>query len=330
MGDSTNPRLPEDNPTLAPLRAWVQQHDLPQARWGVAYSGGADSLALLHAAAQLLPSRVVALHVNHGMQQAALEFEEFAQLSTLGLSVPLVLQRLQVRPRKGQSPEAAAREARYAALAEMAQAEGLEGVWLAHHADDQLESILLALSRGAGLPGLSGMARVFVRHGVTFHRPMLDVSSQAVRSWLREAGLAHVHDPSNDDLRYTRNQIRHLMAPILDEHFPFMAATAARSARHLVQAQAILEEVADADLQAAGWPTPLIEPLQCLSEHRLANVLRRWLTRTHVLATPSESQLQALMRQVRACQTRGHQIRLKVGQGWVVRHEQGLQWLPDL
>ncbi|MEY3953645.1 MAG: putative tRNA(Ile)-lysidine synthetase [Pseudomonadota bacterium] len=330
MDDSTSPRLPEDNPVWAPLRAWALQHDQSNCRWGVAYSGGADSVALLHAAAQQLPGRVVALHVNHGMQQAALEFEEFAQLSTLGLSVPLVLRRLQVQPRKGQSPEAAAREARYRALADMAQAEGLAGVWLAHHADDQLESILLALSRGAGLPGLSGMAREFVRHGVVFHRPMLDVSSQAVRSWLREAGLSHVHDPSNDDLRYTRNQIRHLMAPVLDEHFPFMAATAARSARHLAQAQAILEEVADADLQAAGWPCPLLEPLQSLSDHRLANVLRRWLTRTHVLATPSESQLLALMRQVRACQTRGHQIRLKVGQGLVVRHEQGLQWLPDL
>lgn len=315
-------------PLLAPFLQWAQAHDDKKARFGVAYSAGADSQALLHIAAYVMPSRVVALHVNHGMQVAAKEFEAFSHISAKALAVDLHVAHLHVKPLAGQSPEAAAREQRYQALASMAKEQGLQGVLLAHHADDQLESLLLALSRGAGLPGLSAMGPSFIKHEVAFFRPILSLSGALIRQHLANANIAYVHDPSNDDCRYTRNHIRHHVVPVLYQAFPSMAATASRSARHLAQAQLILQEVADSDLQQCGGALqPELRLLQALSPARLANALRRWLSGLEAQATPSEAQLQALVVQVQACQTRGHHIDLKVGNGKVIRQGARLHWV---
>ena len=163
MAASPTPRprraSPGDNPALAPLRG-----STPPLPLAVAFSGGADSTALLFAAARTWPGQVHAIHVHHGLQAAADDFARHCQEVCETLDVPLHLVRVDARHESGESPEDAARKARYSALAQSAASLGMKSVLLAQHADDQVETLLLALSRGAGLPGLAAMPRRFERH----------------------------------------------------------------------------------------------------------------------------------------------------------------------
>ncbi|CAN7392873.1 tRNA lysidine(34) synthetase TilS [Variovorax sp. LjRoot290] len=308
-----------ENPAAPALASWVAPLPL-----GIAYSGGADSTALLHAAAQRWPGQIQALHVHHGLQQAADDFEDHCAATCSALGVPLHVGRVDARHAPGESPEDAARRARYATLAALAQAHGLRHVALAQHADDQVETMLIALSRGAGLDGLAGMPRQIERHGVDFHRPLLDVHASALREWIAASGVAHIDDPSNADLRYTRNRIRLQVLPALAAALPQFHETFARSARNAAKASGLLTEVAAGDIAAAGSP-PALAALRALPRERLANALRHWLKRDHG-AVPSEAQLEQLLDQIEACSTRGHRIRLKVADGYVLREGESLRW----
>ena len=283
---------------------------------GVAYSGGADSTVLLLAAAQRWPGQVQALHVHHGLQAAADDFVRVCQSVCVQFSVPLTVLAVDARHASGESPEDAARRSRYGALAVTAMGQGLRAVLLGQHADDQVETLLLALSRGAGLPGLSAMPAQFERGGVVFYRPLLQIPAASLRQWLVQQPVSFVDDPSNTDERYTRNRIRARLLPALAQTFPQFRTTFARSARHAAQAQALLVEVAEQDLLALG-SAPQIKALQKLSQPRQANVLRHWLLQQQ--ATPSAAQLDQLLHQVAACTTRGHQIHLKIAAGHVRR-----------
>ncbi len=308
------------NPTLAALDQFS-----PVLPLGVAYSGGADSTALLYAAAQLWPGQVSAIHVHHGLQAAADGFVRVCEETCTRLGVPLHVVHADARHAEGQSPEDAARLARYAALAQAATSLGLQAVLLGQHADDQVETLLLALSRGAGLPGLSAMAARFERGGMVFHRPLLQVPAAALRQWLVQSGHPFVDDPTNTDERFTRNRIRARLLPALQGSFPQFRETFARSARHAAQAQALLVELAQEDLALVGVP-PVIKVLQNLSRARQANVLRHWLFSAHQ-AGPSTAQLEQLLGQIEACTTRGHSIELKVAAGQVRRDEDVLRYL---
>lgn len=299
------------------------QPGLPLA---VAYSGGADSTALLLACAERWPGQVSAIHVHHGLQAAADAFEQHCRDFCARLGVPLIVRRVDARHAPGQSPEEAARSARYEALRQGARAAEppLQHIALAQHADDQVETLLLALSRGAGLPGLSAMPAQWERDGIRYYRPMLEVSGADVRDWLRGRGVAWIEDPTNADEQYTRNRIRARLLPAIEAAFPRFRDTFARSAAHAAQAQGLLNELAAADLRQTGEP-PRLDALQALSRARQANVLRFWLRSCHATA-PSAAQLEELLDQVAACTTRGHQIRLKVGGGFVERQGQALAW----
>ena len=301
------------------------QPDLPLA---VAYSGGADSTALLLACTEKWPGQVHAIHIHHGLQAAADEFESTCQAFCAQWNIPLIVKHVHARAAGGQSPEDAARRARYMAFETLAL-DGIAGVAInniaiAQHADDQVETVLLAMSRGSGLPGLSGMAPRWVRRGLTFHRPLLSVSAAEIRLWLHARGVGFVEDPTNTDENFTRNRIRARVLPALQATFPHFRDTFTRSAAHIAQAQAILEEVAEQDLAAVGSP-PVIKKLQGLSHHRQANVLRHWLT-VSFDSVPSSAQLEELQHQVACCLTRGHQIRIKVGAGRVERKGSVLHW----
>ena len=305
------PKLIANFPSLDAL-----QHVGPFA---VALSGGADSTALLVACATRWPGKVHAVHVNHGLQAAANGFEAHCVALCERMQVPLVVQRVNAAHAAGESPEDAARQARYRALAETLQSNWgghIRHIVLAQHADDQVETLLLALSRGAGLPGLACMPAVAQRHGVTYHRPWLGVPGVVLRNALQAAGESWVEDPTNADTRYTRNRIRAELLPVIEQAFPSFRQTFARSTSHAAQAQALLQEVAEDDLQQVGNP-PAIKALQQLSEARVSNVLRHWLALEHSQA--SAAQLQALLVQVKACTTRGHHIDIKVGRGFVRR-----------
>lgn len=300
----------------------------PAVPMAVAYSGGADSTALLLACVRKWPGQVTAVHVHHGLQAAGDDFERHCQRVCGALDVPLWVQKVDARHTAGESPEAAARHARYMAfeavvLMYKAQV-AIKTIAIAQHADDQVETLLLALSRGAGLPGLSAMAAQWQRGGLTYCRPLLPVSSADIRVWLQAQGASFIEDPSNVDERFTRNRIRARVLPALQTCFPQFRDTFARSSRHAAQAQALLLEVAVEDLARIGVP-PDIKALQTLSPPRLANLLRHWLLGVHH-ATPTTAQLDELMAQIAACRTRGHQLQLKVGHGVCVRRGKGLDW----
>ncbi|MFD0666326.1 tRNA lysidine(34) synthetase TilS [Ramlibacter sp. MAHUQ-53] len=289
----------------------------PSLPLAVALSGGADSTALLLLAVRAFPGQVRAVHIHHGLQAAADGFQRHCEALCGRLGVPLATVRVQAAHAPGESPEDAARRARYAALARAAREAGAACVWLGHHADDQAETLLLALSRGAGLPGLAAMPRRFEREGLAFERPLLAVPGPQLRRWLQAEGVPWVDDPTNADTAFTRNRIRHELLPALEAAFPQFRETFARSARHAAQAQQLLAQVAADDLQAMGGP-PALASLQRLSRERQANLLRHWLRVAHG-AAPSAAQLEALLDQVAACRTRGHRIHLKVASGFVLR-----------
>ena len=284
---------------------------------GVAYSGGADSTALLLACALRWPGRLHAIHVHHGLQAAADDFVRVCTEVCGAIRVPLHVVHVDAKHECGESPEAAARQSRYDALAKTAINLQLKGVLLGQHADDQVETILLALSRGAGLPGLAAMPASFMRSNMLFYRPLLKTPAAALRHWLVAQQVSFVDDPTNTDERYTRNRIRARILPALADAFPQFRETFARSASHAAQAQQLLNEVAAADLAVVGAP-PTIKLLQAMSVARLANVLRHWLLTRHQ-STPSAAQMDQLILQIGACSTRGHQIHLKIGSGHVRR-----------
>ncbi len=316
------PASTPDNPALAPLRGAAR--DLPLA---VAFSGGADSTALVFAAAAVWPGQVHAIHVHHGLQPAADDFEQICRATCKRLRLPLHVVRVDARNAPGESPEDAARKARYTALAECASSLGMKSVLLAQHADDQVETILLALSRGAGLPGLAAMPAAFERHGMRFERPLLAVSGGALRGWLAGQDILFAEDPTNADAAFTRNRIRRELLPALEQAFPQFRETFARSARHAAQAQELLAALGADDLSAIGDP-PALRELRKLSRRRQANVLRHWLRAAHGTAA-SAAQMEELLDQVEACATRGHDIRIKVAQGRIELCQGALKYCPS-
>lgn len=294
----------------------------------IAFSGGADSTALLAACARRWPGAVVALHVNHGLQAAAPDFERQCEMTCVAVGVPLHTRRVNAKHERGDSPEDAARIARYDAIDELARAAGAKCVALAQHADDQVETLLLALSRGAGFAGVAGMRAAWERGGIEYRRPLLEVAAGEIRAWLRAQGISWIEDPTNADERFTRNRIRARLLPALAEAFPQYRDTFGRSARHFAQAQALLEEVAAEDIARTGTP-PAIEALRSLTRARQANALRHWLKSSH-RATPSAAQLDELLDQLAACATRGHSIHLRVGEGFVRRDGVSLVFTPSV
>lgn len=301
----------------------------PALPLGVALSGGADSTALLVLCARQWPGQVVALHINHGLQAAAIEFQTHCEYICAALKVPLRVKAVAARNAGGQSPEDAARIARYQGLVKLAE-EGvaLPAVAVAQHADDQVETLLLALSRGAGTAGLAAMPAQWERGGLQFHRPLLNVAGADVRAWLEAEQIAFVNDPTNTDQRYTRNRIRAQLLPALQSVFPQFRDTFARSAAHAAQAQDLLDELATQDLAAvlrARDKLPLLAGLQQLARARQANVLRFWL-KSQFDAIPSTVQLRELQDQIAASTTRGHRIHIKVGGGFVERRGSVLAW----
>jgi tRNA(Ile)-lysidine synthase len=252
----------------------------------VAWSGGRDSTALLHAtlkAAAPLGVRVVALHVHHGLNPAADDWVSFCEAqcrrwARRGHDVLLQVERLTGRPARGQSVEAWAREERYRALRRMATGQGTDIVLLAHHRRDQAETLLLQALRGAGVAGLAGMPPRVQRDGLWWCRPWLMHGADEIAAYVRRCRLRHIEDDSNADVRFARNRLRLRVWPALVEAFPDADGALADSAAWARSATACLEELARQDLAAAGDARGLrLAELFALSEVRRSNALRHWL-----------------------------------------------------
>ena len=325
----------------------------PNLPLAIGYSGGADSTALLLACAQKWPGQVSAIHIHHGLQAAADDFAAHCESFSKRINVPLVIKKVDAKHELGESPEAAARHARYnafssinmhvagafinyGAINNIANKETSNvSIALAQHADDQVETLLLALSRGAGVPGLAAMPAAWHRDGIQYYRPLLQVSASEIRCWLaaqtdfgdengKLCGVPFVEDPTNTDESFTRNRIRAKLLPALDAVFPQFRDTFTRSCSHAAQAQLLLNEVAVEDLRKVENP-PKIQQLQQLSDARMGNALRFWLKTIHQ-TTPSTAQLSQLIDQIKVCTTRGHKIHIKVGRGFVERKEACIDW----
>ena len=257
-------------------------------RVAVAYSGGRDSTALLHAtlaAAAPLGLQVHAFHIHHGLSPQADAWrdacrEQCARWEKRGWPVSFSAERLSGRPQRGDSIEAWAREQRYDALCRLAQAHGVGLVLLAQHRLDQAETFLLQALRGAGMNGLAGMPRIVQRDAITWARPWLDEPREAIEAYVRSHRLRFIDDDSNAEPRFARNRVRLQVWPALAQAFPQADAALAQSATWAQQAQACLSELASIDLQAIASARGLdLRAWRELSDGRRSNVLRAWFTR---------------------------------------------------
>lgn len=264
--------------TLSPWRA--------APAWRVALSGGLDSTVLLHLLASLAQREALpplaAIHIHHGLQAAADAWPAHCRALCERLGVPLQVEYVQVE--SGASIERAARHARYDAFA-AALAPG-ELLLVAQHRDDQAETLLFRLLRGAGVHGLAAMPAGRPLGLGHLLRPLLQCSRAELQAYAVEHGLAWLDDPSNADCRFSRNYLRHRVMPLLTGRWPQAAGTMARAAEHLGEAAQLLDELAQQDLAAAqapgtcAWldlPNLALAPLRTLNDARQRNALRYWL-----------------------------------------------------
>ena len=283
---------------LLPILARLTETAGAPTRYCVAYSGGLDSRVLVQALAELraqLGVSLILFHVDHGLSPLSRGWAEACRQTAAELGLDYRGFRVDARPRPGESPEAAARRERYRVLSGALQ----EGDWLltAHHQDDQAETLLLQLLRGAGPRGLAAMPEVACCGRGRLCRPLLGFPRHALQAYAMSAGLSWIDDESNFDTGFDRNYLRHEIFPRLRERWPAAAATLARSAALNGEAAALLDEQADADLRAAVTDrtdalsvTALLE----LSETRLRNALTVWFRRLG-LAPPSHRRMGVLI-----------------------------------
>ena len=253
----------------------------------VAYSGGLDSSALLHLAHAYASERGIALfafHVHHGLSPNAGVWLAHCRDACRQLGVSFDARSVTVRHDDGQGVEQAARIARYAALGEMCRLHAVPLLLTAHHQDDQAETVLLQMLRGAGLAGLSGMDEMNTAPellgglSLVVARPLLSVPRSVLEAYAHGEGIAHVEDESNRNLHHPRNALRNEVLPLLAAHFPAYRDCLARSARHAQAAERLLEELAAQDLAACLEGRDLnADRVGELGVDRIANLLRHWL-----------------------------------------------------
>jgi len=251
----------------------------------VGFSGGLDSAVLLHLFAEhgeASGRKVAALHVHHGLSPNADTWVKFCERFCANQGVALTVERVRVDPNSTQGIEAGARIARYAAYAARPE----PCIALAHHLDDQAETVLLQLLRGTGLKGIAAMPELrALIGGKQIFRPLLRHSRGQLRAFADGRGLRWIEDESNATLQFDRNFVRHKVAPLLDERFRGWQDALSRFARHAGSAGELLDALAAMD-GAPARPGPPLELREGLPEARRANVLRAWLARNAVAMPP--------------------------------------------
>lgn len=245
----------------------------------VGYSGGLDSSVLLHLLAEARHSlgfSLTAVHVHHGLSNQADTWVQHCTQVCLALDVPLAIHHVDVQL-AGEGLEAAARAARYRVFCQL----DADFLVLAHHRDDQAETVLLQLLRGASLKGLAAMPEARpLTEKLMLLRPLLAATRFEIAAGAAEVDLVWVDDASNADLRLARNALRQDVLPRLIQHFPHAPKALAQAAVQFTEAALLLDALADQDGQAAVTRNGLaISALQALPESRARNLLRRFLER---------------------------------------------------
>lgn len=264
----------------------------------VAYSGGLDSTVLLHALARAIADRahyrMRAAHVDHQLHPDSASWREQCGRVAQSLRVEFVPLLVNVTASADLGVEAAARAVRYAALREILKPN--EVLLTAHHADDQLETMLMALMRGAGLRGLSGVPAVQIFGGGWLARPLLDFGRAELEEWAHAERLQWLNDPSNENASFDRNFLRHRVLPALRERWPAAAHSATRSTAHLREAGRLLDVLAAADLETVAIGSCLgMARLANLAPARRRNLLRHWI-RQQGMRVPSTRKLATIER----------------------------------
>jgi tRNA(Ile)-lysidine synthase len=287
----------------------------------IGLSGGVDSVVLLHLLHQLAPKfswQFSALHVHHGISQNADAWAKFCTELCANYKIPLVIEHVDIAPLREHGIEAAARKLRHAAFAK----QPCDVVALAHHADDQSETLLLQLLRGAGVRGASAMPLINIRKGSpNVLRPLLQCSRQEILDHAVAHQLQWIEDESNADDHYPRNFLRHRVLPLLREKFPAYRDTLARGAQHFAEASSLLDELAQQDaVQIIDGETMAVTALQSLTPPRAKNLLRYFLHRLGA-PMPQVVQFDEMLQQL--CNS-GEDAAVCINFGdWQVRRYQG-------
>ncbi len=306
-----------------PLSAEIIESALNQHKTAshiyVGYSGGVDSHVLLHLCASIktLSGKITAVYVHHGLQAEAESWSEHCQKIAENLNVHFMALRIDATASSGESPEEAARNARYTALKPLINADDV--LLIGQHRDDQLETVLLQLFRGAGLRGLSGIPESsFFGQGIML-RPLLNVSKLDINEYALAHQLQWVEDPSNQQNDYDRNFLRNIVIPLLKERWESCDKTVARSAKHCAEAQVVVSAVADElfyPVFSKSNKTLCISQLQAHKSPRQQLIIRHWF-QSLGLRMPAQAFVDRIQSEVIAAREDSDPILL--GQGCFIR-----------
>ncbi len=318
------------HPPFSPEGLLLSLSSLPAAnRYWVAFSGGADSTALLLALNELkdrLDIPVLALHVNHGLHSECDEWQAFCTSFCGARGIGLHCERVSPDPRSGTGLEAEARRLRYEVAMRLLAPGDL--LLTAHHSDDQSETVLLNLMRGSGVDGLAGMPRLRDLGQGLLARPLLGFDSGALKDYLRDADVDWIEDDSNRDDAYDRNFLRNRVVPLLEHRWPHAGDKIAQSAAHCRESSTLLTRLADQFL-AGHLPHPRVLETKELaqSEAELFKlVVRRWLSRENTPPMPARRLIE-LARQLQTTSADSHVE--SAWEGWILHHYRDRLWLQS-
>lgn len=284
-------------PNLAgQVNACLARHLKPGAQLRVAFSGGVDSVVLLHVLAQIepqFPLTLSAVHVHHGLNPRADAWADFCLAFCQRRDIPCAVERVKVPKKSTLGLEAAARKARYAAL----YGPGADAVALAHHLDDQAETVLFQLLRGGEPRALAAMPEARVHEGMLLLRPLLNVPKAELVAYARRHRMKWVEDDSNLDTALARNALRQDILPLLARHFPDYRERLAGAARRMAEVASLLENMAGQDHAAHAEDELDCNALKALSETRARNLLAHFL-RVRGAALPRPAAQREILRQL--------------------------------
>jgi len=308
------------------LSKYAQQHKIKT--WCLAYSGGVDSQVLLHLL-HLTQLKVSAVYIDHCLQAQSADWAEHCRQQCEVLKIPFQVIRVDGRATQGESPEAAARAARYGALKSLIQTDSC--LLTAQHQDDQTETVLLQLLRGAGAAGLAGMPDI-AKFGEGWHaRPLLDISQKNILNYAQTNQLSWVEDPTNQHVNIDRNYLRHSVIPDVIERWPALNKTLSVFAQQQAENADLLNQLAQQDLELVLCDEQSvleINQLNKMADARLRNVLRYWF-KTIKSPLPSRAVLEQIVQQIK---TTSHDSALRVSwAGYEVRRfRDRLYWLKKI
>lgn len=330
----SNSALRESNLLFSRLNGFFKHlfrdQGLARPKLTVAFSGGLDSTVLLNLMHQLqneIPFYLRAIHVNHGLSEHADDWANFCNQTCIDLNVPINIIPVSVDLSSGIGVEAAARHARYQVL----NAIDADLICLGHHQDDQAETFLLQLARGAGVKGLAGMAEIDL--GRRLVRPLLNVKQTELRQYAEHHQLKWIVDESNENQKFDRNFVRHTLIPTFNKRYTDVTNQIARAAMHMGEANVLLDDLASIDSAIVLEPAEpfdllKLEALYTLSQARQANFIRWWLAKGAV-GMPSAEVLKQIVSQLKSKKTDAS-IKIKVSENLYVMRYQKMAYLVSI